>query len=67
MLVLSRKPGEVVHIGDNITITTVRIGPNTVRYGIDAPKHLNIVRGELRTANDVSNESAPLVTEDTPR
>lgn len=47
MLVLSRKEQEVVHIGDNITVTVVRIGPNTVRLGIEAPKDMKIVRGEL--------------------
>ncbi|REJ72279.1 MAG: carbon storage regulator [Planctomycetota bacterium] len=47
MLVLSRKPGERILIGDDVAVTIVRIGPNTVRLGIDAPKHLNIVREEL--------------------
>ena len=47
MLVLSRKPGEKILIGDNVTITIVRIGPNTVRLGIDAPREMNIVREEL--------------------
>lgn len=47
MLVLSRKPGERLLVGDDIVITIVRIGPNTVRIGIDAPGHLNIVREEL--------------------
>jgi carbon storage regulator len=47
MLVLSRKPGEKILIGDNVTITIVRIGPNTVRLGIDAPRDMNIVRDEL--------------------
>ena len=47
MLVISRKPGERFFIGDNITITLVRLGPNTVRIGIDAPPELNIVREEL--------------------
>jgi carbon storage regulator len=47
MLVLSRKPGEKVLIGDHISITIVRIGPNTVRLGIEAPKNMNIVREEL--------------------
>ena len=47
MLVLSRKPGERIHIGDDIVITIVRIGPNNVRVGIEAPKDLNIVREEL--------------------
>ena len=47
MLVLSRKSGERIHIGENITVTIVRIGPNNVRLGIDAPRDLNIVREEL--------------------
>lgn len=47
MLVLSRKPGEKILIGDDVTITIVRIGPNTVRIGIEAPRSMNIVREEL--------------------
>jgi len=47
MLVLSRKPGEKILVGDNVTITIVRIGPNTVRLGIEAPRDMNIVREEL--------------------
>jgi len=47
MLVLSRKPGEKILIGDQITVTIVRIGPNNVRIGIDAPRDMNIVRDEL--------------------
>lgn len=47
MLVLTRKPDEGILIGDNIKITIVRIGPNTVRIGIEAPKHMNIRREEL--------------------
>jgi carbon storage regulator len=47
MLVLSRKPGERILIGDKVSITIVRIGPNTVRLGIDAPRDMNIVREEL--------------------
>ncbi|MBM84291.1 MAG: carbon storage regulator [Planctomycetaceae bacterium] len=47
MLVLSRKPGERILIGDEVSVTIVRIGPNTVRLGIDAPRNMNIVREEL--------------------
>lgn len=54
MLVLSRKPGETILIGDNIKVTIVRIGPNTVRVGIDAPLNVIVLREELaddRTSN----------------
>jgi carbon storage regulator len=47
MLVLSRKPGEKILISDEIMIMIVRIGPNTVRIGIEAPSHVTIVRDEL--------------------
>ena len=47
MLVLSRKPGERILVGNDIVITIVRLGPNTVRLGIDAPGDMNIVRDEL--------------------
>lgn len=47
MLVLSRKPSEQILIGDDIVLTVVRIGPNTVRLGITAPNSVNIVRAEL--------------------
>jgi carbon storage regulator len=52
MLVLSRKPGEKILIGEFITVTVVRIGPNTVRLGIDAPRDLNIVRAEIAAGQD---------------
>ncbi len=47
MLVLSRKTGERIMIGDQVVITVVRIGPNNVRIGIEAPRDMNIVREEL--------------------
>lgn len=46
MLVLSRKVGESIAIGDDITITVVRIG-NAVRLGIEAPSEIPVVRYEL--------------------
>jgi carbon storage regulator len=47
MLVLSRKTSEAIRIGPDVRITIVRVGPNNVRVGIEAPKDLNIVREEL--------------------
>ena len=47
MLVLSRKAGERILIGDEIAIVVVRIGPNTVKLGVEAPKTVSIVREEI--------------------
>ncbi len=47
MLVLSRRPGEKVVIGNGITLTVVEIRGNQVRLGIDAPDQVRILRGEL--------------------
>lgn len=47
MLVLSRKVGERIRIGDGVVITVVRITGGGVRLGIDAPAELAVVREEL--------------------
>ena len=47
MLVLSRKVSQVIQIGPDITIIVVRIGPESVRIGIEAPKDMTILRQEL--------------------
>jgi carbon storage regulator len=59
MLVLSRKVGERIQIGDQITVTVVRInGPNGVRLGIDAPPEMAVVREELAARSDSSLTAA---------
>jgi len=50
MLVLSRKEGEQLLIGDDIVVTVNRLSGNRVAIGIEAPKDVRIVRGELETA-----------------
>ena len=47
MLVLTRKLKEQIRIGDNITITILRIKGKSVRIGIDAPDYVRILRSEL--------------------
>jgi carbon storage regulator len=47
MLVLSRKAGERVLIGERVAITIVRINGQSVRLGIDAPPEMVVVREEL--------------------
>ena len=48
MLVLTRKPGEVVVIGDNIRLTVVAVHGRQVRLGLTAPADVPIHRSELR-------------------
>lgn len=56
MLVLSRKEGEKLVIGDNITVVVSRVAGNRVTLGIEAPSDVRIVRGELKA------QERPVVT-----
>ena len=66
MLVLSRKVGERILIGDDVVVTIVRISQGTVRIGVEAPRQTSVVREEVvLAANEaekpiVSPASAPL-------
>lgn len=48
MLVLSRKSGESIQIGNDITITITKIAGDKVKLGFEVPKHVPIVRSELK-------------------
>ncbi|MGY8770643.1 MAG: carbon storage regulator [Pirellulales bacterium] len=50
MLVLSRKLGERIRIGDNIEIVINRVSGNRVTLGIEAPPEVRILRGEIEQA-----------------
>jgi carbon storage regulator len=47
MLVLSRKCGEEITIGEDIKVIVLRVSGMTVSLGIDAPRELSIMRAEL--------------------
>lgn len=47
MLVLSRKVGERIHVGDNIVLEIRRIAGNRVTVALEAPRDVRILRGEL--------------------
>lgn len=49
MLVLSRKEGERISIGDNITLIVSKVSGNRVTIGIEAPRDVKVVRSELQT------------------
>jgi carbon storage regulator len=44
MLAVTKKPGDKIHIGPDITITVIEIKGNKVRLGIDAPKDVSVIR-----------------------
>ena len=47
MLVLSRKLQQEIMIGENIKVTVLKVKGNTVRLGIEAPRSVRVIRGEL--------------------
>lgn len=57
MLVLSRKPGERILIGNDIVVTVVRFQGGTVRLGIEAPREFAVIREEL--ANGETETKSP--------
>lgn len=59
MLVLSRKIGERIWIGENISVTVVRITGGGVRLGIEAPPELPVVREELKAKIESADSESP--------
>ncbi len=58
MLILSRRPGESLTIGDEITITVVGVNGNQIRLGITAPREVRVLREEIYTAMHEENRAA---------
>jgi carbon storage regulator len=54
MLVLSRREGERIRLGDSIVVTVVKVAGDRVRLGIEAPADVLVLRGELN-----QREAAP--------
>ncbi|MCG7932861.1 MAG: carbon storage regulator CsrA [Candidatus Thiodiazotropha lotti] len=51
-LVLTRRPGESLMIGDDITISISRVNGNQVHVAVDAPKSISVDRSEVRMRKD---------------
>lgn len=58
MLVLSRKPGEALRVGDDVEMTIVEVKGDMVRIGIDAPRDVQVWRKELWVAIVEENKKA---------
>jgi carbon storage regulator len=64
MLILTRKPGESILIGDDIQVTITSIDQNKVRVGIKGPAHIPIYREELYRKIQKENRAAALIGKD---
>lgn len=62
MLVLTRKESQRILVGDNITITIVRVDGNRVRIGIEAPPEVAIHRSEIAENDSKTKSSRELVS-----
>ena len=60
MLVLSRKVGQRILIGDKISVTIVRVAQNNVRIGIEAPAEMVVVREELHAEPPAETPAMPV-------
>jgi carbon storage regulator len=58
MLILSRRPGESLTIGDDVVVTVVGISGNQIRLGITAPREVRVLREEIYKAMREENQTA---------
>lgn len=64
MLVLTRKLQQQIKIGDEITVTVLRVKGNTVRIGVQAPRDVRVVRAELPKHAAEQSEEKETIAED---
>lgn len=68
MLILTRKSGEGIRIGDSITIKVIEVRGNQVRLGVEAPKNISVHREEIyeliREQNTLAAQSSPASPEE---
>ncbi len=58
MLILTRRVGESLIIGDNVTLTVLGVKGNQVRVGVDAPRDVTVHREEIAQRDDTNNGSS---------
>jgi carbon storage regulator len=67
MLIITRRPGEKVMLGDDVVIEVIEVSGSSVRIGIDAPKAIPVYREELWRAVKAENEAAAKAKADLPQ
>ena len=58
MLVLRRRAGESIRIGDGIEVVVLEVGPNRVKLGVEAPADITVLRGEVALTRDENTRAA---------
>ena len=58
MLILSRRPGESLTIGDDVVVTVVSVTGNQIRLGITAPREVRVLREEVHKAMREKTQAA---------
>ena len=64
MLILQRRKGEALKIGENITVSISDVGADWVKLAIDAPNDIKIMRSELIEAAGLNQEASNLNNEE---
>lgn len=64
MLVLSRRVGESIVVGDDVTVTVLEVRGDVVRVGIDAPRSVRVHRAELLQDVETTNRASVARDED---
>lgn len=59
MLILTRRVGETLMIGDDVTVTVLGVKGNQVRIGVRAPKHVSVHREEIYERIRAEQEAEP--------
>lgn len=62
MLILGRKEGEEILLGNDIKVKIVEVNKGTIKIGIDAPKDILVLRGELKDKIEEINKQANIKT-----
>ncbi len=62
MLIITRRQTETVSLGNDITLTIVKVNGEKVRIGVDAPPHMKVLRAELEIDIQPQAEIIPFPT-----